>query len=465
MKKSLISLLIMIVLLILPSALAINLEIERLSRDEVIIHELNNPAVFELEVKNLGNKGKFRFESIPGFFIMDSKEVELQKNEAKTITLNVYKREDFEYSKFFYTLQYVIRGSGNETQPEELTVRIVELKNAFEVGGSEIDPDSSSVNIYIKNKENFDFKDVEIEFSSEFFKTEKKIDLDSKEKEEFFVELNKEDFKKLSAGFYTMRAKVNINGNQEEFEGTLKFSEKELIISEKKDYGLFIVTKIISKINEGNTEVPSDTSMEKNIISRLFTTFNPEPDVVEREGTKVKYTWNKIIKPGEKLDIVVKTNWLFPFIIIILIIAIVVFAKQSSGGDIILRKKVSFVKTKGGEFALKVSLIANAKKYIERINVVDKLPPLVKVHERFGSETPSRIDEKNRRVEWDLEKLEPGEIRMFNYIIYSKMGILGKFALPAAKIFYELNGRIKETTSNMAFFVSEQTREQVRDEY
>ena len=66
------------------------------------------------------------------------------------------------------------------------------------------------------------------------------------------------------------------------------------------------------------------------------------------------------------------------------------------------------------------------------------------------------MDEKNRRIEWNFEKLEAGEIRVISYIIYSKVGVLGKFALPSASAIFEREGEIKEERSNRAFFLAEQ---------
>ena len=452
-----------LLLLILPSLLALN--IEKKSSEETIIFELDKPAIFELEVTNTGATDTFIFEGVPGFFLMDSKEVEIKSGETKTVELNVYAKDDFEYRKFFYTLQYTIRDSNAIVNSEELTVRVVGLENAIEIGASEIDPELNFAKIYIKNKENFNFENIDVKFSSPFFYLEEKVDLQPKEKEEFTINLDKEKSKGITAGFYTLKAELEIDGQKAEIEGTIKFTEKELVSSESKDYGFFILTKVISKENQGNVPVPSDTTIKKNIFSRLFTTFDPEPDIVDREGLSVIYTWNTIVEPGETLNIVVKTNWLLPLLLILLIVAIIVFARQSSGTDLIVRKKVSFVNTKGGEFALKISLTANAKKYVERINIVDKIPPLVKVYERFGAQSPTRFDENNRRIEWDVEKLEKGEVRVFSYIVYSKVGVLGKFALPAARIFYEVNGKIKETMSNRAFFVSEQRKGEIEDEY
>ena len=141
--------------------------------------------------------------------------------------------------------------------------------------------------------------------------------------------------------------------------------------------------------------------------------------------------------------------------IIILIIGLFIIIKKSIEKDVSLRKHVSFVKTRGGEFALKVSIRIKAKKFIERINIIDKLPPLVKLYERYGTFTPDKVDLNNRRLEWNIPTLNSGEERVFTYIIYSKIGIVGRFELPSAKVIYEKEGKVKETTSNRSFFINE----------
>ncbi|MBA7643951.1 hypothetical protein ES703_51685 [subsurface metagenome] len=260
------------------------------------------------------------------------------------------------------------------------------------------------------------------------------------------------------AGFYTLNAKISVENEEANVEGIIKFVEKNLVTATKKDYGFIINTKITEKTNEGNVLVKSETVLKKNIISRLFTSFSPQPDIIERQGLTVYYTWEREIKPGETLKIIVKTNWLFPLLVILFIVAIVILAKQYAKTNLVLKKRVSFVRAKGGEFALKVSIFIYAKKYVERVSVIDRLPPLVKIHERFGGEKPLRINEKNKRIEWEFEKLETGETRILSYIIYSKIGVLGKFALPATTAVYEREGEVHESTSNRAFFIAEQRK-------
>jgi len=132
-----------------------------------------------------------------------------------------------------------------------------------------------------------------------------------------------------------------------------------------------------------------------------------------------------------------------------------VLIRKSIESDLILRKKISFVKTKGGQFALKVSIRVKSKRFLERINIIDKLPPLVKLYEKFGATMPDKIDEKNKRLEWNIESLNQGEERIFTYIIYSRIGIVGRFELPSAKAVYEKEGKVKGVESNRSFFINE----------
>lgn len=453
MKKIFISL--ALILLVLPSVLAININVEKESSNEVLIVDLDRPLVIDLKITNNGPSDNFEFYNLVGFSISPVGTTPINDGETKDISLEFTPLWNIK-ERGFFTLSYFIRGQDRSEVEEQITFKILDLGDVFEVGSGDINLESNSIEIFIKNREYLEFENVGVEFSSAFFELEENFSMAGNEKKEFTVQLNREDFRELMAGFYTLKAKVTVEGEEADVEGIIKFIEKDLVTTVKKDFGLLINTKIIEKRNEGNTISESETVIKKNIISRLFTSFSPQPDIVEREGGTVYYTWIREVGPGETLEIIVKTNWILPFFVILFIVAIVVLAKQYTRTNLVLRKKVTFVRAKGGEFALKVSIIVNAKKYIERVNVIDRLPPLVNIYERFGGEKPDRIDEKNRRLEWNFEKLEAGEIRMLSYIIYSKIGVLGKFALPTTTAIYERDGEIHEAESNRAFFIAEQ---------
>jgi len=449
--------------LIMPAVSAIDISIEKKSTDEVMIAGISSPTIFDLQITNLGLDDNFQIYNLLGFDLEPKESVAIKSGETKQVDLKIYPRDNFNY-RGYYNLQYFIKGGDAKSLQESLSFKIIGLEEAFNIGSEEFDPESNSINIYVENKVNFIFEKINAKFSSAFFKFDKEFSLFPNERKEFKIQLNKEDFKKLMAGFYTLNAKIVVDGKEANIEGILKFVESDLLKTSEENYGFFINTKVIEETNSGNVIAKSEVIMQKNVVSRLFTTFSPAPDLIERTGSKVQYTWNQQIKPAETLRITATTNWLFPLVLIFFIVAIVILARQYSQTNLVLRKRVNFVKAKGGEFALKISIFINARKYIEKIRIIDRLPALVKIYERFGIEKPSKVDEKNRRIEWNFEKLEAGETRILSYIIYSKIGVLGKFALPNARAIFERNGKLSESESNKAFFLSEERKEEVAEE-
>jgi len=456
MKK--VILLFMFTILILQGVFAIDLTIQKISQTNVLIPDLGKSVNLKVDITNNGATGNFNIYNLAGFEI-SPETLYLTAGETKTVEFNFTPIGDLsKYKNSYYTLAYNITAQDSSELKQQITFKIVDLKDAFEVGSGDVDPESKSIEIYIKNLENFNFGDVSVEFSSPFFKVSKDFTIGPNERRALSVQLNQDDFRTLMAGFYTVKADITTGGKTTTIEGVIKFVEKDLITTTKKDYGFFVNTQIIDKTNEGNVLAQSETVIKKNILSRLFTTVSPSPDIVERQGLNIYYTWNKEIKPGETLEIQVKTNWIFPLILILFVVAVVVLVKRSTGRNIVLNKRVTFVRAKGGEFALRVSVAVQAKRYLERVNIIDRLPPLVSIHEKFGGDQPTRVDEKNRRIEWNFEKLDAGEIRIISYIIYSKVGVFGKFALPTATAVYEKEGEIHEAESNRAFFVAEQRK-------
>ncbi len=461
MEKRLITL-IFLALLFVPIISSLDLDVKQKYDDVALIVGVNQPAIFDLTIKNLGSAEKINFYNYFGMDLFPEESVALAKSEIKEVQIGIYPRSD-QKDIGRVTFPLYLKGSDGNQIIYPLMVNVITLDKAFEVGAQEFKPDSNSVIVYLENKVNFNFVNLNAQFSSPFFDFQQTIFLAPYEKKTFEVNLNKEDFKALMAGFYTLNVKVTVGDQKANVQGTLKFSEKDIVTSSQDEYGFIVSTKKISKSNEGNVISTSSTVVKKNIISRLFTTFSPEPKLVERDGFNVYYTWEKELKPGEVLDITVKTNWLLPLLVIFLIISIVILTKQFSKTNLNLKKRVSFVRAKGGEFALKVSVIVTARKYIEKVNIIDRLPPLVKLHERFGGEMPKKVDERTGRLEWSFEKLQEGESRILSYIIYSKVGVLGKFILPTTTAIYEREGEVHEAESNRAFFIADQPKRPIED--
>lgn len=447
--------LLTIIIILINLVSAINLEIEKKIVDEVIIKELDNSAIFEFSIKNLGETDNFELYSLVGVDILPKEMFSIAAGETKKITVEVKASESVKKSSGYYTFVYKIKGSNTGVQEDRLTIRIVNLKDAIGLWVDNIVPDTEKTTIYLENKENFNFSNIEAEFSSVFFNVKESFSLGPIERKSFSIDLNKEKLKTLIAGPYILTTSIKVDSIKETSESTIKFLEKSGLLTQETREGILISRYEIEKRNGGNLITLAEINMRKDILSRLFTTFNIMPNKAERKGFFVYYSWQQEIRPGETLKVIAKTNWLLPLIILIAVIFIIFLVQVYLTSDLILKKRINFVKSKGGEFALKISINVKARRFVEKIEVLDKLPPIVKLYERYGAITPDRIDLKNKRLAWNIESLNAGAETILSYIVYSKIGVIGRFELPAAAAVYEKQGKIKETSSNKVFFVSE----------
>ena len=203
MKKQLIFLILLVA--ILPGIFAINLDVKRASTGQVMIADLNNPVTFDLEITNLGETNTFEFYNLLAFDMKPKGTTAIEKAQTKNIELIITSLRDFTY-RGFYTFSYFIRDANDDEVQEQVIFKIIDLESSFLIGSGEIKPNSNTIEIYIENKENFNFSQMSVKFSSVFFDIEKKFELGPKEKKTFEIQLNKEDFNKILAGFYTIKA-------------------------------------------------------------------------------------------------------------------------------------------------------------------------------------------------------------------------------------------------------------------
>ena len=190
MKKQI--LLLFLSLLIIHSIAAISIEVNKTSSDEVMIAGVDKPAIFNLEITNYGANDSFEFYNLLGFSMFPVGTVPIATGETKTIKLEVKPIGEFDYMGL-YTFKSYIRGQDGSEVEQSLTFRRVEIGNAFEIGSGSFNSESNSVDIYIRNRYNFDFGEVNARFTSAFFDVEKSLDLGPKERENVTIELNKEE--------------------------------------------------------------------------------------------------------------------------------------------------------------------------------------------------------------------------------------------------------------------------------
>ncbi|VVB78848.1 Uncharacterised protein [uncultured archaeon] len=455
MEKRLIALIAIGIVLVSLSFVSAAVEVSVKPISDSYIIELNEPATFDLVIKNLGNNDYFEIYSLVGIDISPEEKINILSGETKTVRVQVVPQEALRSKRGFLTFEYLIKDSKNEIDKERLSINIASLSDAITITPDNLYPNSDSLRIVFKNTLMRDFSDLNIKMSSAFFNYDKALPLKGLEMKEEQISIDQGKLKTMTAGKYLISALIQTSGKTAEKEITFKFLEQENIDTSQSDEGWLLRRTEITKSNIGNVKKTIEITVARDLISNIFTSINTQPTRSEIKGFEKYYIWESELAPNEQLKVVVTTNWLYPIIVVLLIIGLILLILRYLKHDVTVKKNVYFVKTKGGEFALKVHLKVRGRRYAERIKIIDRIPPLTTLYEKFGAVTPDKVDLANKRLEWNLEALNKGEERIFSYIIYSKIGVVGKFELPPAKVIYEKDGQVKDNVSNRAFFVNE----------
>lgn len=442
-------------ILLLQLVSAISLDISKRTISEVVIAELAEPARFDFQIRNLDEDDTFEIYSLVGVDFSPKGTFFLAGGDTERMIVEARPEESVRRNQGYYNFVYKIRGSNTGIQDDTLRIKIVNLKDALEIRADSISVGDERATVYVRNKENFNFTGLDVRFSAAFLEQTESFDLPALSEKGFEIELDQETLSGLMAGQYILNGLVKIDGVQESIESTVRFLEQAGLPTIEIEEGVLLKRHEIQKTNEGNVPSIAEIQITKGFVARIFTTFNVPYDRAERVGGKMTYSWQRELRPGDTLKIVVKTNWLIPIVLLIIIVVGGIFIRVYLTSDLILKKSITHVRTKGGEFALKVTIRVRARRYVDNIHVLDKLPPMVKLYERYGTIAPDRIDEKNRRIEWNISTLNEYEETILSYIVYSKIGIVGRFELPPTTAVYERDGKVRETSSNRVFFMSE----------
>lgn len=440
-------------LLLIQLVSAVDLEVNKTDKGSVVISELNNPAIFQFDINNLGAKDNFEIYTLLGISFSPKGTFELSQGK-NTLDVRAYPSAEIRKNTGFFTFEYQIRGQDTGIFKDTMMIKIVHIANIFEIGAQDITPGDNQAFVSLVNLENTNIENLSLHLSSAFFDENKVVSLKPFEEINVSVVIDKDKALGLVAGQYPYSVDFDLSGATSKLEGKLNYIERAEVRESSVSNGVIIRETSITKTNTGNIKSQAVVEVNRDILSRLFTTFSENPAKSEKKGLIVKYSWEKTLSPGEKYSVNVKTNYTFSLIILVLIVIIALVAKIFSITPIVLEKKVSFVRTKGGEFALKVRVHVKAKKHADNIQIIDRLPGMTKLFEKFGSK-PDKIDLSSGRLFFNIPHLNAGEERVFSYIIFSKVAVVGRFELPAAMAVYEKDGKTLEVMSNRAFFVSD----------
>ncbi len=453
MEKILI-LLLLCSFIFLPAGMAQALDIKSEEINSVVIAELNNPIKYSFSIKNTGDTDEFEIFSFAGISFSPNK-FTINSGETKKIDVEgVFSDETLKKTRGEFLISYEIYSQKNKGTEGKIQVKIIELADLLDINIKDINPGDSEAEIKIINLEKIALEDLSVKIESPFFELEDEINLAQKEMLTIKAGINPEKSKKLVAGNYEADILISYSGKSAEKKTGFNYLEKEGLAVSEDSSGFLVRETTLKKTNVGNTEITAEIEKKKDILTRLFTTYNLKPDYSAKSGFFAEYRWSKELKPNESLIVIEKTNYTFPFILAVLVVLLVLSVKIFLETSLVVTKKISFVKTKGNELALRVRINVKAKRHVDKIQLIDKVPAIAKVYEKFPVK-PDKVDANTRRIFWNINSLNAGEERSFTYIIYSKIKIVGRFEIPQATAIYEKDGKTLKVTSNKAYFAAE----------
>jgi len=459
MKKYLVIACLMLVLLGFLGIASAELEIVKTAVSDVVVTELGNQAEFNILIKNSGPSDNFQvYTLVSGITLTPEDSFYISKDGEKEINVKISFDEKMLKGRESFGFEYRIAGDKSGVTKDILSVRVFSLGSAVTVTSKDIQFNQKEATLVVKNRANYTFQDISINAKSEFFNKNYQLSLGAYEEKSFAAELDQDRLGRAIGGEYLLS--YTVSKGIASGKGTSIFSFRELtnIKTEEKTSGILTRTFTSNKINIGNSKAFVRIFVEKGWFTKLFTSTNIEPSDIEKQNGKTILVFEKELMPDETFTVIVKTRYWIPLLLLIALGAAAWMIFVEGRKCISVKKKVVFVKTKGGEFALRIVLYVRALKNIQKVSITERIPGIVKIFKKFGLIEPTNIDEKKRIVEWKFDSMNAGEERVVSYIVYSKIGIFGKFELAPAIAIYDCNGQVYEEESNRVVFTCEEKK-------
>jgi len=445
-----------LLILISFSSAANAIEIEKKVISDVIAVEFDVPAEFDLRItNNRGDSDFFEIYSLLDVRITPAGTFQIDGLSSKTVRVTMLPRAK---NIGFMGITYYVRGQKSDTADsvqDTFSVAIRPLSDIIRITVPEvISNDETEMTFTIANPEKINLQNTEVRVSSDFFDYNSTFDLSKDKSYEIKVPLK--PLKGLPAGVHTINFEFIVGGKKAIIPKQVKLVETiKITESEFKRTGLLSYTRSVIRKNDGNVDQYVNVQLTQSIFESLFSKYSPKPTSSETSGLSKTSVWRQELKQGEILNIKITVDYTIPVLILAaLIIAYIIF-KIVTRKKLILRKKILKVRTKSGEFALKIVIsIKNTGREIKDVIITDRIPVYAKIHEKFGVIKPEKVE--NDRLTWKFDSLMPGEEHVLSYIIYSKIVYLGKINVPQAVAHYtDFNGKRDTALSKKLVIINE----------
>lgn len=209
---------------------------------------------------------------------------------------------------------------------------------------------------------------------------------------------------------------------------------------------------VVKITNLGNDELSELFGINLIGASRFFMFSNPKPTKIdEQSGVKIS-GWAIKLAPGESTTLQYSINYIY--------LVVILGAAIGAGLYFFFRYRKTFsiskhvrASTSKEEKTINVQItVKNLRgSVIKEVTVEDRVPvPLHLVSKAYHTLEPDIIKKDGSRINlvWKLDSLAPKEIRVLSYNVRSALKVIGKLALPAAKVYAKLADKKVVSSSN-----------------
>ncbi|MFB6181057.1 MAG: hypothetical protein ABEJ93_04215 [Candidatus Nanohalobium sp.] len=399
----------------------------------------SNSALFQVNVSNdLNVKSIYRvstFSPKPSwFYVENGKTLEPGENEVFNVTITPEKYAvEGRYSFTLYIKQEEtgeikrIEDRFSVQRDQEIVIENFQIEKTSLKPGQQIEG-----TVKIRSQASQTAKDYQIQlktpWSSEKLESSPILPGGTRE-----MTYNLPTQKNSSPGIYTLNATLMYRKQKiDEIVKTIEIQKTGRINTSKRTENKILITKTVyTAENTGNQVLTY--SFNKTVPTYLtpITRYSPQPNQTETKGTTTIYRWNQTLKPGQKTTIKQKTDYWMPAAAILTIILLLTALKKH-------RKKIKITKkaekTSQG-LKISIEIVNNSEETFNDVKVEDFVPDIAAVSTDFEMATPkTRKTGDGTRLEWSLEKLEPGDQRILQYKIRPKIEVEDNVTLQRAKI-------------------------------
>ncbi len=428
MGKEIIIVFLLTFCLISSISLADPIEIEKGSSKEVYfqIENNNNQSLYYTIYSTDG------LHSIIFYY----SQILLQPYEQKYIKVIIFPGKQVEAKTYDVTL---VAESNKDRITKNLDVRVLEKQKEVELQEFSFNERDLKVNFEVWN-----YYDMVLE-----------IYKDGKMVQKFNKRISPSDNKleetlDLGLGNYKMELKL-FKDHEVVFSEEKSYQKTSKIIKEEKKWDYFITYgKRINYYNEG------DISEEKQYT--LYVDKSQDPffsasgyDKKIDMGERYKYVWEFEIGPKQTYTITYSHNYSIIAVLLIAIGFLGFMLYWVTKKDLKLNKtaitKVKEIKERH-EIKICLEVLNKTNHEITDITLEEFVPPIFDLKKEFSVIKPKKIvkDKQDRKLVWEISRIEPKETRVFTYKVTPRIGVSGKYSFPLARIKYK-----RESISKLVF--------------